>query len=353
MIIRNIILTCQLKMQDDRSISAVYYVLQGKKSIQSIQDAQLYHLTAFYSIYKDLSKQRFEELIEQYVEEQMLNPLGENKFVVTDKGRKWLLQNPLSMDYINGERFKQIDHIFYSRLQLLVQVWTNHKKNNNTYLPIVEQSDILHWMKTYYSYTKNNIINNLRVLYQELVAILSKLPREDPPIFIEQLTSEGKIGLTIEQISFKTGLSVEDIYLKTVNIIHLMLQTVKKDQEKYQILSSIANDLVIQSTITHSAEQTNNLLNKGYSLKEIANIRSLKINTIYDHVVEIALHDDYFPLSQYVSPSHQQEIVHVIERNQSYKLKTIKAEVSEEISYFQIRLVLTKMNNCLHGVVHG
>lgn len=46
-------------MQKERSISAVYYLLQGKQSIQTIQDAQLFGLTEYFGVYKNLTKRRF------------------------------------------------------------------------------------------------------------------------------------------------------------------------------------------------------------------------------------------------------------------------------------------------------
>ena len=66
------------------------------------------------------------------------------------------------------------------------------------------------------------------------------------------------------------------------------------------------------------------------------------MNTIYDHIVEIALHDDNFPIEPFVSREKQDEIFKAAEKLKTRKLKLIKEAVGEDIDYFQIRLALTK-----------
>src|SRR5690625_4002450 len=245
-------------MQYERSISAVYYLLQGKQSIQTIQDAQLFKLTPYYGIYKNLSKTHFYRLVNQYVEDQILQARSESDFIVTKKGEEWIENHPLTTHFFNGIQYKKIDQIFFSRLLLLIQVWTNHKKKKNTYIPIVDQIDILNWMKVYYEQSKNKVDNYLHVLYQELVKILSLLPpEENPAIVIDQFTSAQTVWLTTEHIAFKESLSVEDVHLKTINIIHFMLQAIMDHKEQYWLLYSIVSDLMMQTTLTHSAQQTN------------------------------------------------------------------------------------------------
>ncbi len=52
-------------------------------------------------------------------------------------------------------------------------------------------------------------------------------------------------------------------------------------------------------------------------------VRRLKLNTIYDHLVEIALYDDEFPLSKYVNSTEQTEIEKAAQKTLSYKLKIL------------------------------
>src|SRR5699024_1045731 len=96
--------------------------------------------------------------------------------------------------------------------------------------------------------------------------------------------------------------------------------------------------------ISASANHTYQLLRKGYPIEKIAQMRQLKENTICDHIVEISLHVSSFSITKYVNQDVQDQIIRAIELTKSYKLKDIKGKLSEDISYFQIRLVLTKIN---------
>src|SRR5699024_5363514 len=89
---------------------------------------------------------------------------------------------------------------------------------------------------------------------------------------------------------------------------------------------------------------THRLVKQGLQPDQIATNRQLQITTIYDHIVEIALHDEQFPLESFVSNEKQREVYEAVNRLNSFKLKDIKEVVSEGISYFHIRLTLTQLN---------
>lgn len=340
-------------MQYERSISAIYYLLQGKQSIQTIQDAQLFGLTNYFGVYKNLSKNRFFNIVEKLVKQKVLEPQKiSNFYYITNKGENLLHTKKYALlRYLSGFQFRQFDHAFYSRLLLLIQVLTNSKKKNYTYIPIIENIDIEIWVKAYYKTAKHNIDKYLHGIHAEMTTILATLPPSYPSILLDQITSYKTVALTASQIAKKENMSEDDIYLITTSIIHLMLTTIMKQKETYPFLYSIGGDLFPQDILTQSAEKTNHLLNQRFTLQEIAHIRKLKINTIYDHVVEIALHNNNFSLSSYVSEADQKEIIQAIKRINSYKLKEIKEAVNENISYFQIRLVLTQINNLKSGSV--
>src|SRR5699024_5279928 len=100
---------------------------------------------------------------------------------------------------------------------------------------------------------------------------------------------------------------------------------------------------------TKSATNTYRLYQKGLHANEIASIRQLKINTIYDHLVEIALYDPAFRYRSYVEQTEIKTILNAIRQTKSYKLKDIKALVKADITYFQIRLVMTMMKKISKG----
>lgn len=344
---RFIILTSIQSLQYERSVTAVYYLLQGKQSIQSIQDANLFGLHPFYSIYKSLSKRTFMQEIEALTKNEYIQPAAEENFyTVTDKGCKWIEQHVSARSnlYFNGMEYRQIDEVFFARILLLVQVWTNSVKKERNYIPIIDDVEIEKWTKVIYQRTKDRVPTYLQALYDELIGLFESVHAPFVEIFLLQLSSYHHIGMSAAQLAHTYERSIEDIHLITTNIIHFMLAHVNNNDEQYPVLSFIGQDLMKPMTLTKSAHITNEFLNKGWTIEAIATQRRLKINTIYDHIVEIAMQHADFPLEEYVTKEQQREITKAIERTKSYTLKEIKTMVDESVSYFQIRLVLALTN---------
>ena len=347
MIYRFIILSSIKKTQYERSVSAVYYLLQGKQSIQSIQDAYLFKLSHYYRIYKHLNKSNFMKEIQALTVEGFLQRTSqENFYELTNKGNMWLEKNEKTANdlSINGMAFHQIDDLYLARLLLLIQVWTNGFKKNRTYIPVIEIPEVKTWVKYYYQQTKTEVSSHLQALYDELLSFLQTQKQEDVEIFTLQLTSYKKFGLATVQLAEMYHKKSEDIHLMTMNVVHSLLQAIETDPQQYRVLNKIKTDLVRSTKLTYSASKTDELLKKDLSLEQIAERRQLKINTIYDHIVEIAIQREDFLLTNYMTNEQQSQITTAIQQAQSYTLKDIKLMVDESISYFQIRLVLAIWN---------
>lgn len=341
-------MTCSSHINEERSIGSVYYLLTGKRSIQTVQDAHLYGLDKFYGIFKKLNKLTFDQVVQTLVHQQLLTspstPALTSKPTV--KGEKWLMENQhhFPFSYFNGLTYHEIDATFLERLLLLIQVLTNSKMKHSSYIPVIDRPTTIRWMKSFYKRMKLEIDEQLVEIYHELSFMLVKFPEREAAIFVDRLTGFKHYGMSVQQLSKRYNLSQNDVEVLLIGMAHRMLHMIQHHSEKYPLLSQLTADLSTTGFITQSANYTYRLIQKGYSIDEIVQRRRLKINTIYDHIVEIALYDSDFPIHTYVSEEKQQEILKAVEQTNSSKLKAIKDIVSEEISYFQIRLALTSMS---------
>nr|WP_239583345.1 helix-turn-helix domain-containing protein [Metabacillus iocasae] len=121
-----------------------------------------------------------------------------------------------------------------------------------------------------------------------------------------------------------------------------MVHLINHDASSFPVLSALLKDLNVNVPITASTLRTYKLLKRNYSIEEIASIRRLKVSTIEDHIAELALCVPTFLIDKYVSVEYQHKIKQAVQLLQTNKLKEIKAHVGEDISYFQIRVVLAK-----------
>lgn len=351
MLFDGIILTCKSHLKEERSVAAIYYLLKGEKSIQTVQDAHIYKLKQFYGVYKTLNKSDFDIRINNLLQQDLLTVTKSNTIVYqsTNKAKEWLKKNNsnLPLNYFNGLQYDGISNVFLDRLLFLIQVLTNSKMRNYSYIPIIDQQTVANWVKFAYQKMRPNINQQLHTLFEELYSLLREFPEREAEIFVDRITSYRTYGLSMDQLAIKYEQDVADLRLLLVGISHRMLDHINRDISSYPLLSFITRDLNVKSDnkLTHSATITNDLIKKKHSINEVAHIRQLKVNTIYDHIVEIALYDQEFPIHKYVSEKNKQKIISVIRQINSFTLKDIKNKVNKEISYFQIRLVLATINN--------
>ncbi|WP_407697167.1 helix-turn-helix domain-containing protein [Schinkia azotoformans] len=78
-------------------------------------------------------------------------------------------------------------------------------------------------------------------------------------------------------------------------------------------------------------------------MTEIAIIRNLKESTIEDHIVEIASELKSFNIEPFVSNDLQGKIIESFQTLRTKRLKPIRSSLNDTVSYFQIRLVLGRM----------
>ena len=75
-------------------------------------------------------------------------------------------------------------------------------------------------------------------------------------------------------------------------------------------------------------------------MESIAAVRKLKMSTIEDHIIEMAMNDERFPITHFVSEEQIRSVVSKSEELGTKRLKLLKNEF-ESLSYFELRLILT------------
>lgn len=339
---QKIILYILYKMEHDRTLLAPFYILQGKPSIQTIQDANLYQLNRFFGLYKRISKTAYDKQIEFFLQEQWIVQTDKS-YTFTKEGRLQAssIENYIQNLQIDGKNLHKMTEEFYFRFLLLIQVWTNRKAGIKHYVPIIEQKEVENWVKWFYVQTRHDVTSFLSDLYKELTNVLEGINEESLIIFIQTISNAEEIGATKQQLQEQFHLTKEDVDLTVIEVIHYILMQI--EETKHPILTKIASFDSSDKKLTSSAQQTQNLLEQGYNVQDIARMRRLKENTIHDHIVEIALHTPNFPYEHYVQASNIREIENTVASLNTFKLKDIKQMVDERITYFQIRLVLTRL----------
>ncbi|WZY01197.1 helix-turn-helix domain-containing protein [Bacillus sp. FSL W7-1360] len=345
------ILWIMLSFRGERSLSAVYHLLQGKRSIQTIYDAHLFQLQRYFGLFPQLSRNILDNHL-QVLEQQGYIQMKENDYTLTEKGHtytmSWRLAHPY-IDTIDNWRFGHLERTFWQRLVLLCQS-LSHLALHKSFVPIVQTFSVQRFVKGYIRSSSKTVDDLCKQLYEECFTLLSQVATLQAELFVRQLSSAHHIGATLEQLAHLYGKPVDELFVRHKSTCHFILKHVLANKHEYPSLSRLITEEDMQLPMATSTEKTAELLEKGLSIREVAHQRRLKVTTIEDHVVALALLNASFPIDCYVVPEKQEQILRVSELEKTLKLKTIRQALNEKVSYFEIRLALTRKegHSCSH-----
>jgi uncharacterized protein YpbB len=332
------------QINNQRSYSSIFHLLTGKRSAQTIQDAKVFQLESFFGIYPSLTRSAFHQELAYLKKQNYIAVHQQNTIQVTERGISFLHNEEkkwIGLQWLNGYEYYQSAPIFWKRLLLVIQTISNLLNKRNQFLPIVEDNEILSWVKKYYFFKKREMPELFCHLYEELIKILSDLPDSYANVMVDQITSFRYVGLSKEQIADKINISKHDVEMLTQSSLHYLLSQIHS--KKHSLLNELIPIITKKDQLTNSAQKTWEYLSRGMSIDEIAQIRHLKISTIKDHIIEMAIRIPHFPIHRFVEKEKEQLIADTIEKINSKRLKQIKEKLPDSIDYFTIRLVLAKL----------
>jgi uncharacterized protein YpbB len=339
------ILYCLNEFKGERTVFGIYHLLTGKKSAQTIQDGKLYRISQLFQSFPYLKKESFTQYIKQLKDKGYIIEREQGKWVLTQEGRKYLQEQldqfPLS-PHLDGWRYMNISSLFLSRLTLLIQTLSHLVYHETYFLPVTHDIKVLSWTKGFLKRQNLPRLDLARKLFQELSVCLEKCRLTEADFFVLQFSGFKRAGLTKKQIADLYGIDEHRVHYLQVSVLHFCLQQILEDKKAYPVLASLIPEVGLSIPLTISTMKTFELLKQGKTIEDIMAIRRLKQSTIEDHLVELALFVPDFSITPYVSEQLQKKIVRVIEQTQTNKLKDIKKALNEEVTYFQIRLVLAR-----------
>lgn len=348
MLFDQVLLFAVSRFAGNRSNAAIYHLITGRKSIQTIQDAKLFHMQNIYGIYPVLKKHIYDRRIHELAAAGLIRlHNGERAGCsLTEKGHEHCNPEEIpSYHYLLGMAYHETGPVFMKRLFLYVQTFSNTANGNSKFIPIVDDGAAMSWVRTAYRNAKGREAKFMAQLYRELEKILETCTEEEANLFADRLSGHRHIGKSLDQLAIEEGMSVPDVYLVLTAVIHRMLSAASSNSEQFPILTSFASTDRDKQTVSDSAAVTRRLLGQGLGTDQVAAARNLKENTVLDHIVEIALHDRHYSIRPFVSEQEEAQIMNVLENVQSAKLKEIKEAVAGGVTYFQIRLVLARTNH--------
>ncbi|MCP8968725.1 helix-turn-helix domain-containing protein [Ectobacillus ponti] len=331
------------RTKGERTGSSMYHLLTGKRSSQTLQDGHMYGLSFLFGTYKRLDRQEYNRQIEALLTGGRLQQIQENTYVLTEDGKRWLdeAQQWAFPAHLDGLQYGEAGDMLWKRLNLIVQTLSHLQRRQSVFVPLVTDQSVTAWVRQFFLRAAHARAELAAALFAELHIALAQLPEQEAALFVSRLSGAERIGLTEEQLAQQRGMDPLRIHFLFLAVLHFLVRTAASAPRQYPLLHSIAAYKGEQlAALSASTERTYELWQQGRSLAEIARMRRLKLNTIEDHFVEIALHDRSFPMEQFLDADKAERIRCLMEELQTRKLRILKEHAGPDCSYFEIRLVL-------------
>lgn len=341
MIFHHILLHIFHNFNQERTISAPFHLLRGKRSGQTVQDVGIYHLHKYFGILPKLSRNKYDKELSALIENQFLI-VKEDGFYELTKNASEQIKKMQNLPF-DGWHYRGNEHLFFARLSLIVQTLSHQKSSQMTFIPIQKDELVQQWAR---NFLKANHYQNGQLqqrLFEEIFNSIEKSTIEEVGKNILSLRLSGFeiAGLTWQQISFQENLNEMDVQLIYIASLHHWINLILAHSGEYQLLYQMVENIRIKNPLTESAFQSAELFNSGHSIEQISRIRRLKMSTIEDHIVELAMNEPQFTVEQFVSREDIKKVLTAVDDYNTRKLKVLH-EVVPHLSYFQLRLVLAR-----------
>ncbi|MEK4564818.1 helix-turn-helix domain-containing protein [Alkalihalobacillus sp. FSL R5-0424] len=341
-----ILLTMLSAYKGERTIYGAQHLLQGKKSAQSIQDGHFFSLLPYFRLYPRITREEVEQLVTSLESKQLIVLGDDHRATLTDKGKdkvKLFKQEHAFVQQLDGWKYLKLTESFWLRLTLSIQTLTQLHLNQTSFIPITSNRDIQKWVKRQLPKNRIQQQEELDSLYRDLLAFLDTCSDLEAKIFVGQLSSPSQIGLTIFQLAEQLHVNEDYVYILHRATLHKLFRALLNGQ--YPTLRPFIGKLQEHHFSTETANKTAELLKRGLTIDEIVEKRRLKRNTIEDHVVELALYDPTFSIRPYITEADYRQIIVAAEKLNTLKLKQLREHVGHSISYFMIRIALTRKDS--------
>ena len=325
------------KMSGERSINASLHLLRGKKSGQTLQDVEYFAVKPFFGILPKLSDEEFREATDVLWKDGFIEE-DRNLIRLTSTGV--IAVGKLNTFHFSGWDYRGKEILFFKRLTLTVQTLSHMHQGISTFLPIERDREVQLFVKNLLHKQPITSAEFAKTVGSELIEALvaSGMSEQQKYIFSCRLSGNNYTAKTWDQLAMELKEPPSTLRLLFIESLHRLLNSIDT-LEKAPFLRQLTFDIKVQSYLTDSANRTKKLYDKGHALERIAEIRQLKMSTIEDHMIEIAMNDSSFPIVDFVTEKQMNEVIAKAEAMGTKRLKLLK-EAFSSLSYFKLRLIM-------------
>ncbi|MGK0551730.1 helix-turn-helix domain-containing protein [Enterococcus faecalis] len=268
--------------------TTLFHLLKGKRTSSVLIYGFCYDCLRFIEAWPLVTENTYQQAINFLSAQGFLTYHLETKEgQITHRGQRYLLNHNFSLNtyaFINQYLFGKNTSEIWRMIQFCVQVVSNLSYDAKNYLPLesspLYQQHLKHWLTLY---SKDELIHQVR---QEWLQLFRQLTNEESNYLAAQLTGHECLGKTAQQLHKPGGTEFEkEMWQK--NTLHHLLQVIMSESNP-QPLYNLIQPLVAQNQ-NQSMQTTYSFLHAGLTPGEVAHQRKIKVSTVKDHLLELAI----------------------------------------------------------------
>ncbi len=229
---------------------------------------------------------------------------------------------------------------FWNRLQLYSQVFSEMSYQNNTYVPVIKHPHHQENVRHLFQQVGPNKKGLFTQWVKEQTYLFHQMDEQRANVLANLLTGHDQVGKTKEQIRMSLQMEPLEFYFYLMDTLEVLLQTIHAQKKKVPLTSAILTTLLIERNLGLSAstKQTYDLLKSKKTFEQIAQLRNIKVNTVREHILEMAFVFDHFPFETFVPQEIMRQLNKQFDKNPEYSYKEAVSDF-DSIEFMHFRLV--------------
>jgi ribulose-phosphate 3-epimerase len=298
-----------------------------------------YQLFSAFALLPRLKKEQLEKAIYFILQEGWIQE-KEDGYYLTQAGKQINEEYFAIHSYpkvIQSLEYVRARSVFWERFHLLSQVFSEVRYENRLYVPIVKHPHHQEAVRIWLSEQIDDRGRLAKMWGTELFDCMKQL-KGKAPLIVKQLAGHKRNGQTKKQVAEEHHFTPFEFELIFNDALESFIQIIK--EEKTPLLLSLVES-AHQDTgygLTESTYQTARFLHNEYTIEEIARKRRLKVNTIKEHLLEIAFVQQQFDILNYVPKEAYKCVSLLLENNLYVSFSKIKEEIPD-LEFFHYRLI--------------
>lgn len=294
-----------LSAKQSRRIRVIENILHNKRTVTTLFWGMRYQILPWLGSMRQLERADFDAQLSQLVAAGLAN-ISQNQVLLSSAGYQAQLQfwqHHQRPQFLKFYLLGDIDKM-EKRVLLAGQVLSEYSFQNKKYAPLSFDGDELRAVKLWFhQQNKSNLVFQFK---QELTTFLSTLGEQQANFLVMQLVGHEVAGWSTEQAAEQLELPVIDATMVRRDLwAGLTGFFVDKTGPMHDLIAPL-----IQATpLSHSTQITYELFNRGYSIEQICRARHLKLSTIREHLLEVAIFlPRKFPFQTFLSDPVMQQL---------------------------------------------